>query len=34
MVGELPADSGREALMFGGVFAAVFAVLTLISFLL
>ncbi len=34
MVGELPADSGREALMFGGIFAAVFIVLTLISFLL
>ena len=34
MVGELPSDSGKEALMFGGVFAAVFTVLTLISFLL
>ena len=34
MAGDLPADSGRTAVMFGGIFAAVFAVMMLISFLL
>lgn len=34
MVGDLPADSSRSAFMFFGIFAAVFLVLMLISFLL